>query len=251
MMVYAGHAPADQFSRPGGEPNLSAARILFMTAIATPCLVAPDRSKPTGPAAAPGWWPRRRARAAARKVVMAEDPDLDSLVARIAAANDRAAFADLFRVMAPRVKALMIRLGADHATADELAQETLLAVWRKSHLYRPDKASASTWVFAIARNLRIDRFRKENRPEIDPHDPALVPEPEPTPEERITGLSIQANVRACLHQLPADQRQAVQLSFLEGLSHQAIAERLDVPLGTVKSRLRLSMTKLRQMLRTE
>lgn len=195
--------------------------------------------------------PNRAAEAAKGTVVaMTEQQDLSVLILRIASDHDREAFAALFAQMAPRVKALMLRLGTDHATADELAQETMLTVWRKSALFRPEKASAATWIFTIARNLRIDRFRSEKRPELDPNDPALVPEPDPSPEEQLEAHTAQKRVRACLEQLPADQRRAVQLSFMDGLSHQDIADRLDLPLGTVKSRLRLSMNKMRQMLGT-
>jgi len=178
-----------------------------------------------------------------------EEPDLESLVVRIATDRDESAFAALFGRAAPRVKGLMVRLGVDPATADELAQETMLRVWQKSILFEPGKASATTWIFAIARNVRIDRIRRESRPEIDPNDPSLVPRPEPSAEEHIDAHKRQETVRACLAALPDEQRQAVHLSFVEGLSHQEIADRLGIPLGTVKSRMRLSFDKLRTMLR--
>ena len=143
----------------------------------------------------------------------------------------------------------MLRLGVNAATADELAQETMLRVWQKSALFEPGKASAATWIFAIARNVRIDRIRRERRPELDPSDPSLAPPAEPSAEEHIDAHRRQEVVRACLAALPDDQRQAVHLSFIEGLSHQEIADRLDIPLGTVKSRMRLSFDKLRTMLR--
>ena len=178
-----------------------------------------------------------------------DEPDLDALLMRIATERDQIAFATLYGRTAPRVKGLMMRLGTDAATADELAQETMLRVWRKSTLFDPRKASAATWVFAIARNLRIDRIRHEVRPELDPNDPSLVPAPQPSSEEHVDARKRQERVRACVIGLPEDQRQAVQMSFVEGLSHQEIADRLDIPLGTVKSRLRLSFDKLRIMLR--
>ena len=142
-----------------------------------------------------------------------------------------------------------MRLGMDAATSDELAQETMLRVWQKSALFDSGKASATTWIFAIARNLRIDRIRRDSRPEPDPNDPTFLPPPELSAEEHVDARKRQEAVRASLADLPDDQRQAVHLSFVEGLSHQEIAERLHIPLGTVKSRLRLSFDKLRTMLK--
>jgi len=168
----------------------------------------------------------------------------------IAASQDKSAFAELFEWYAPRVKSVMIRQGADQGLAEELAQETMLSVWRKSHLFDPEKAAPSTWIFTIARNLRIDRFRKENRPELDPNDPSLTPAAERPADDALEDLDRQKLVRESLQALPKEQREAVALSFIEGLSHPEIAERLGLPLGTVKSRLRLSFEKLRPMLRT-
>lgn len=182
---------------------------------------------------------------------MTEANQFNALLGKIAETQDKRAFADLFEHFAPRIKSLMLRLGTDPHTADELAQETMLSVWRKSHLFDPAKAAASTWIFAIARNLRIDRFRREKRPELDPNDPALIPAAEPMADDQLEANDQAARVRQCLETLPKEQRIAVQLSFVEGLSHQEIADRLDLPLGTVKSRLRLSFSKLRPMLRTE
>ena len=104
--------------------------------------------------------------------------DHAGLLQAVAANQDIDAFQALFTWYAPRIKSVMRRQGADEVMAEELSQETLLMVWRKSHLFDPTKAGPSTWIFTIARNLRIDRFRKENRPELDPNDPALVPEGE-------------------------------------------------------------------------
>ena len=143
----------------------------------------------------------------------------------------------------------MMKYGSDGDVAEELAQETMISVWRKSHTFDRSKASASTWIFTIARNLRIDRFRSENRPELDPTDPALVPEPEVPADERIDLKNRQKVIRQCLSNLPTVQREVTELSFIGGLTHQEISEKLGIPLGTVKSRLRLSFEKLRQMMR--
>jgi RNA polymerase sigma-70 factor (ECF subfamily) len=168
----------------------------------------------------------------------------------IAREKDKVAFANLFAWYAPRLKSVMLRQGVEHMLADEQVQEAMLAVWRKSHLFDPNKSTPSTWIFTIARNLRIDRFRKENRPELDPHDPMLSPVSEKPADEAVEEKDRQRLVQECLATLPSEQREVISLSFMEGLTHSEIAERLDLPLGTVKSRLRLSFEKLKPMLRT-
>ena len=177
-------------------------------------------------------------------VVTEDNPN--SLVQRIGQNRDKAAFALLFKKFGPKLKSFMLRLGTNSSTAEELVQETMLSVWRKSHTFDSSKASASTWMFTIARNLRIDRFRSESRPEFDPSDPALIPEPELQADEQLELKNRQEFVRKCLDELPNDQREVVQLSFMQGLSHQEISDKLDIPLGTAKSRLRLSFGKLRK-----
>lgn len=175
----------------------------------------------------------------------------NGLLDRLAATQDQQAFAELFEYFAPRLKSVLLRSGTDHQTAEELAQEAMLSVWRKSYLFDPAKASASTWIFTIARNLRIDRFRRERRPELDPNDPSLVPEAESPAEEQLDAQYRGKRIRECLDELPLEQQEVVRLSFNEGLTHQEIADRLELPLGTVKSRIRLSFAKLRPILRNE
>ena len=108
----------------------------------------------------------------------------------------------------------------------------------------------STWIFTIARNLRIDRFRAEKRPQLDPNDPSLVPEPEVPADEKVDLKDRQNLVRNCLNELPNVQREVTELSFIEGLTHQEISDKLGIPLGTVKSRLRLAFEKLKPMIRS-
>ncbi len=175
--------------------------------------------------------------------------DHGKLLQAVASRQDTDAFKVLFDWYAPRVKSVMRRQGADELMAEELSQETLLMVWRKSQLFDPAKAAPSTWIFTIARNLRIDRFRKESRPELDPNDPALVPEAEPRADDALELKDRGEIIRKCLQSLPKDQIEVVRLSYVDGLAHPEIAQRLGIPLGTVKSRLRLSFQKLRPMLR--
>jgi RNA polymerase sigma-70 factor (ECF subfamily) len=169
----------------------------------------------------------------------------NDLLLSIAATQSREAFSVLFQRLGPRVKAYMMKLGASPDIAEEITQETFVSVWRKAQQFDQRKSSAVTWIFTIARNQRIDRLRKERRPALDPNDPLLVPNKIPTPFEELEQSSIVKTVTASIEQLPDDQRDVVRLSFIEGLSHQEISARLKTPLGTIKSRLRLSFEKLR------
>lgn len=168
-----------------------------------------------------------------------------ALMTRLAEAQDRDAFALLFAHFAPRVKAYMLKLGTNETLADELAQETLLMVWRKAAKFDRAKASPSTWIFTIARNLRIDAFRKISRPELDPNDPALIPEEEEPQDDRVGRLQRARVIRDAMMTLNEEQAEVVRLSFFEDMTHSAIADHLDLPLGTVKSRLRLAFAKIR------
>lgn len=178
-------------------------------------------------------------------------PDLVGMVIAVSERRDRAAFSGLFAHFAPRVKAYLIRHGATNEAAEELAQETLLRVWRKAHLFDPSVAAPSTWIFRIARNLRIDRIRRERRPEFDPEDPALVREADPAADQIIETDQEGARVRAAIDMLPPDQKQAILLSFFEDKPHREIADELGLPLGTVKSRIRLAFARVRQTLGDE
>ena len=165
------------------------------------------------------------------------------MIAQVAQARDRAAFAALFAHFAPRVKAYLMRLGASANLAEEVAQEAMLSVWRKAHLYDPAKASAATWIFTIARNQRIDQLRRERRPELDPDDPLCE-----APQAADDGLYWKQNeapLRQALKALPQEQARVIELSFFSDHPHSQIAAELGVPLGTVKSRLRLAMARLR------
>lgn len=164
------------------------------------------------------------------------------------AASDKAAFAQLFERYAIRVKAFVLRAGTSNEDADEIAQEVLVTVWRKAHQFDPAKAAASTWIFAIARNRRIDLIRRRMRPEPDPHDPLFQPAAEPGGMEALSAQQIATKVREGLTELPEDQRQVLSAAFYDGLSHAEIAAHFNLPLGTVKSRIRLSFKHLRGVL---
>jgi RNA polymerase sigma-70 factor, ECF subfamily len=166
---------------------------------------------------------------------------------RIAERGDVEAFRKLFQAYAPRVKSYMMRQGADANTAEELAQETLLTVWRKASLYSGEKGSATTWIFTIARNLRIDRLRRELTWVALPEGHNEEASTDALPDEILSELERKARVQQALTVLPPDQLEVVSLSYIEGLSHSEIAERLKLPLGTVKSRMRLAYQKIREL----
>ncbi len=167
------------------------------------------------------------------------------LLQQVAVHRDVDAFRQLFQQYAPRVKSYMMRQGADPNTAEELAQETLLTVWRKAALYSGEKGSATTWIFTIARNLRIDRLRKEVPWQELPEGHNETPSSDTLPDEVVSEAERRARVQTALASLPQDQHEVVSLSYIDGLSHSEIAERLNLPLGTVKSRMRLAYQKIR------
>lgn len=174
--------------------------------------------------------------------------DPAELIAAIALRKDRRAFAMLFEQYAGRVKGWNMRMGASPEFAEDIVQETMLAVWRKAETYDSTRASASAWLFAIARNQRIDRLRRDKRARDNlMHEMELPDEPE-QPDDLVDAAERGARVRDALAGLPDEQARVVQLSFFEGHAHAEIAERLGIPLGTVKSRLRLAMTRLRSAL---
>lgn len=177
---------------------------------------------------------------------MTRSASMTELLQRVAEGGDAEAYRKLFQSYAPRVKSYMMRQGADSGTAEELAQETLLTVWRKAALYSGEKGSATTWIFTIARNLRIDRLRREVPWQELPDGHDEEPSADTPPDEQLSDKERSARVQAALAELPPDQHEVVVLSYIEGLSHSEIAEKLGVPLGTVKSRMRLAYQKVRE-----
>lgn len=173
----------------------------------------------------------------------------EALLARIAQ-GDRAAFAVLFRRHAGRVKGYLVRSGITGAEAEEAVQEVMLSVWRRAATFDPARAGAMTWLFAVARNRRTDMLRRR-RPEPDPADPLFRPDPDPGAQAGAMAADRDAAVRAAMAALSAEQRDVVRLAFYDGLTHAQIAAMTDLPLGTVKSRLRLAMERLRGALGTD
>jgi len=170
---------------------------------------------------------------------------MNDLLRKIALDRDVDAYQEFFENFAPRVKAVLIRQGADPSTAEELAQETMLTVWRKASYYVEGRGNAATWVFTIARNLRIDRLRRQKGwAEVDEDLSNHVAEDTPQ-DEQLMKIETQELVGAALQTLPVEQMEVIRLSYMEGLSQSEIAQKLSLPLGTVKSRMRLAYQRLR------
>ena len=165
------------------------------------------------------------------------------LLKKVDILKDTSAFEELFNHFAPRVKAFLMKSGADPQMAEECSQEVMATVWRKAHLFDPSRASASTWIFTIARNKKIDAIRKQNRPEPEQLYPDQDYEPD---QESVVELQQETErLTTALEELPEKQRVLVEKAYLGELSHSEIAEITGLPLGTIKSRIRLALEKLR------
>lgn len=172
------------------------------------------------------------------------------LMEAIARRQDRDAFAEIFAFYAPRVKGYLLRLGAGDGLAEEIAQEVMITVWRKAALFDRSQASVSTWIFRIARNRRIDAARR-SRPDFDPNEPGLAPEADRPADDLMELAEREDRVRQVLGELPEEQVDLLRAAFYDGLSHREIAEKFNLPLGTVKSRIRLAFGKMRARLTGE
>ncbi|MDH6593417.1 RNA polymerase sigma factor (sigma-70 family) [Variovorax sp. TBS-050B] len=183
---------------------------------------------------------------------MPTSEELTRLAEAMARHGDRQAFAALFKHFAPRVKSYLIRLGTSEGLAEELAQEAMVNVWRKAASFDARRAGVSTWIFTIARNLRVDHFRRAgNRTAeigVSEDEGDDAPDPLPQPDELLLARQREAGVREAMAQLPPEQAHVLRLSFYEEQPHAQIAATLGLPLGTVKSRVRLAVRHLRRLL---
>ena len=170
--------------------------------------------------------------------------DFAALMQRVRAHQDRAAFAVIFQHFAPRVKAFLMKSGSDAALAEEFAQDVMATLWQKSAQFDPSRASLATWVFTIARNRRIDYFRRARRPEPEALD--WGPETEPDQADIFEAAQETRRLTTAIAALPDAQRALIQRAFYGDLSHSEIAAETGLPLGTIKSRIRLALERLRQ-----
>lgn len=169
-------------------------------------------------------------------------------IRRIRENRDEAAFVELFRHFAPRVKAFLMRSGADEAMSEECVQEVMATVWHKAAQFDPARASVATWVFTIARNRTIDVLRKQRRPE--PEDLTWGPEADPDQADVIGLQQETAQLGEAIASLPDKQRELIEKAYYGDLSHSEIAEQTGLPLGTIKSRIRLALDRLRHAMNT-
>ena len=177
-----------------------------------------------------------------------DEATLRGWIAAIATDRDRSALAALFGHYAPRLKAYLLRRGCEPGMAEEVVQEVMVTLWRRAETFNPAFASATTWIFTIARNKRIDLVRRERRPGLDPEEPALQPDAGQPVDHRLEVEQDSERLRTAMRSLPEEQRSLLEQAFFEDKAHSAIAQETGLPLGTVKSRIRLAMSRLRKQL---
>ncbi|WP_394250726.1 sigma-70 family RNA polymerase sigma factor [Vibrio profundi] len=169
--------------------------------------------------------------------------------------RDKEAFATIFRFYTPRLKQFTFKHVGNEQVATEMVQETLSAVWQKAHLFDGTKSALSTWIYTIARNLCFDTLRKQKGKSVSLYSEDIWPE-DYLPADRVESYSpeqdmLKEQVGKFLQLLPENQRVVMQAVYVQDISQQEVAELLDIPLGTVKSRLRLAVEKLRHQMRVE
>lgn len=186
-----------------------------------------------------------------QKMTKSSQLDYAQLAKRVAETRDRAAFAELFDHFAPRINFYLQRLGLPAGQAEELTQEVMIVLWHKAHLFDASKSSLSTWLFRVARNRRIDAVRRDRSHLIDPFDPMFQPDETEPADSQMDATQRDERIRIAMADLPEEQLQLVRYAFFEGLTHSEIAARTDLPLGTVKSRIRLAFARLRRALEAD
>lgn len=205
--------------------------------------------------AATAWRPpglERKVRALEEGHQELDSARITSLMAAVANSRDADAFEILYRHFHPRVRSYMVRLTrGNRVLAEELTQDTMMKVWHKAALFDPSKAQASTWIFTIARNRRIDAMRRGAHPQFDVNDPAFVPDEIEPADAGIERQQDAQLLRQAMLSLKGKYVEVLRMSFFDGLTHPVIAQKLNLPLGTVKSRIRLACEKLRMALQDE
>ena len=175
------------------------------------------------------------------------DDDLTLCVELIGKNQDKLAFNNIFRYFAPRLKSFLVKAGSTDTQAEEVIQEVMIAVWTKSSTYNSDKSSVSTWIYTIARNKRIDKIRKEKRHYLSESDEGLEIPVDSTQEKEIFATQVSSSLKRYMSNLPEEQSKLLKLSYFYNKTHADISEELKIPLGTVKSRIRLALTKMRHL----
>ena len=172
----------------------------------------------------------------------------DRLLLRVGSDRDRSAFKKLYEHFAPRLKSFLLRIGSDLSAAEEICQESMIMVWRRAETFNPESAGASTWIFTIARNKRIDKLRKDNRPLPDLNDPSFFQIPVDKSDDILQRVEEEKKIKNALKNLPPEQAKLILSAYYEEKSHRKIADETNLPLGTVKSRIRLAINRLKTQL---
>ena len=173
-----------------------------------------------------------------------KNPFIEAL-AKVAESQDISSFKKIFDYFSPRLKSFLMRSGADEAIAEEITQETMTIIWTKADYYDPKVASPSTWIYTIARNKKIDILRKSRKAILEDIDTAILPPVESKADENIEHDQKFEMIAQYLDDLPEDQLNLLKMNFFEEKSHGEISEITKIPLGTVKSRIRLALEKIR------
>lgn len=176
-----------------------------------------------------------------------KNDDWVTCIQRIRDQQDRQAFARLFDHFAPRIKGFLMKSGANEALAEECTQDVMATLWQKSHLFDPARASAATWIFTIARNRKIDALRKQRRPE--PEDLPWGPDQEPDQADVLALQQETTQLGKAINDLPEKQKMLIEKAYFHDLSHSEIAKETGLPLGTIKSRIRLALDRLRHAMK--
>ena len=171
-----------------------------------------------------------------------------NLAKAVADNRDQTAFATLFDHFAPRLKSWLVKRSMKPDEAEELVQEVMAVLWHRAHLYDPSQSSLSTWLYRIARNRRIDRDRRAKYRQIEISEYWFCPPEVPSADILLERAESDARVRAALENIPDEQMQLVRAAFFLGQTHSEIASSTGIPLGTVKSRIRLAFERLRKAL---
>ena len=175
------------------------------------------------------------------------DDDLTLCVELIGKNQDKIAFNSIFKYFAPRLKSFLVKAGSTDTQAEEVIQEVMIAVWTKSSTYDSNKSSVSTWIYTIARNKRIDKIRKEKRHYLSESDEGLEIPVDSTQEKEIFTAQVSSSLKKYMSNLPEEQSKLLKLSYFYNKTHADISAELKIPLGTVKSRIRLALTKMRHL----
>ena len=175
------------------------------------------------------------------------DDELSLCIKAIGKNQDKQAYSVIFKYFAPRLKSFLIKAGSTDSQSEEVIQEVMIAVWTKAGTYDCSKSSVSTWIYTIARNKRIDKIRKERRHYLSESDEGLEIPVDSTQEKEIFSAQLSSSLKKYMSNLPEEQSKLLKLSYFYNKTHADISEELKIPLGTVKSRIRLALAKMRHL----